>query len=136
MDKMEHILKGSEPDYRWFSKDVRNFLDRNEVLPRKPKEGKEKFPIYDSDGNKYIAEFDNQGRLFCRDWYDHFMPEEGTKIIVKVENRERIIIYPVEKETNEKLSSDESEKEKDSQPSDKGSESPSINIKVEINLYK
>jgi len=134
MVKMEHILKGSEPDYRWFSKDVRNFLNRNGVLPKKPKEGKEKFPIYDSDGNKYIAEFDHQGRLFCRDWYDQFMPEEGDKIMVRIENGERIIIYPAEKETNGKQSLDESEKEKDHKTSEKGSESPLINIKVEINF--
>jgi len=133
---MEHILKGAEPDNNWFRKAVRDFLDDQGVLPKKPKKGKKKFPIYDYEGNRYTAKFDHQGRIFCTDWYNHFNPEEGDKIIVRVENGERIIINPAGKEDKKQPSSDSEEKDDRYQQSDEPSESPSINIKVEINLYK
>lgn len=96
--EIKHKLKKSEPNHKWFSKVVRDFLNKHGLLPNYPLRGrKSTFKIYDSDQNEYTAELDYTGRLWCKEWYNRFANlSEGDEIIVKVQKR-KTLIYPLNK---------------------------------------
>ena len=88
-----HRLMQSEPKYKWFGRKIRDFIKNYVAIPEIPSEGKVSFEIYDHLGNKYIAKLDNQGRIWCKEWYKKYSVKEGQEIIVKIEDG-KILIYP------------------------------------------
>ncbi len=136
-----HKLMKSEPRYKWFGRKIRDFIRNYVIIPEIPPKDKVKVPfeIYDHLGNKYKAYLDNQGRIWCREWYRKYPLKEGQEIIIKIED-EKIIISPRMGNDIQRYAIDEEKSEfppyiKKLRDSQRYSEDPSIFEKTVVEAF-